>query len=259
MDSVLARALIEDPTEDGRLPLFLLFLAFLATFLITRTITRLIRAGKGPFRDRVAGGVHIHHAIPGIVLTIAGAFTSVAVDGSSPGAEIAAVLIGIGASLVLDEFALLLRLQDVYWEREGQLSVQVVSLTIAGLGLMAIGIDPLSDHTLSVGHLVIAINLPFHVAGVLMCVAKGKYSTASVGAFIPPVAWIGAIRLARPHSAWAKRHYSSEKRERAADRAHRFDDRYGRWGLNIEDLVAGKPTASPAVSGQEPSDPKGAA
>jgi hypothetical protein len=75
----------------------------------------MIRAGRGPFRDNVSGGVHIHHAVPGIISTIVGAFTSVAVDGASPGAEISAVMIGIGASLVLDEFAMILHLQDVYW------------------------------------------------------------------------------------------------------------------------------------------------
>ena len=60
----------DDPLDDGRLPLFLLFLAFVVTFVITRAITRLIRAGKGPFRDNVSGGLHIHHAVPGIILTL---------------------------------------------------------------------------------------------------------------------------------------------------------------------------------------------
>ena len=97
------------------LPLALLFVAFLLTFVITRVITRLIRAGRGPFRNNVSGGVHIHHAVPGIILLIIGAITSVAADGTAPAGEIAAVLIGIGASLVLDEFAMILHMQDVYW------------------------------------------------------------------------------------------------------------------------------------------------
>ena len=57
-------SVVDNFTAPGRLPLTLLFIAFLTTFVITRTITRLIRAGKGPFHDNVASGVHIHHSIP---------------------------------------------------------------------------------------------------------------------------------------------------------------------------------------------------
>ncbi len=230
-----------DVTTAGRLPLFLLFLAFVTTFVVTRLITRLIRAGRGPFRDNVAGGVHIHHAVPGVILTVTGAFISVAVDGSSPGAEISAVLIGVGTSLVLDEFALILHLQDVYWSREGQLSVQVVCLTIAALGMTVLGINPLDTSTLRLGPIVLSLHLPIHLACLLICVAKGKFSTAAVGAFVAPVAWVGAIRLARPGSRWARR-YSPHKLARATERARAFDRRFGMWGLDVEDLVAGKPT-----------------
>ena len=191
--------------QSGRLSLLLLFVAFLVTFIVTRTITRLIRVGKGPFRNNVRGGVHIHHAVPGLILLLLGALLSVSVNGTQPWAGIAAVLIGIGACLVLDEFALILHLSDVYWSKEGQLSVQVVSLTVAGLGMMAMGIDPFSGVVNRVGHIGLATMLPVHVAAVLICVAKGKYSTAAIGAFIPPVAWVGAARLARPNSRWARR------------------------------------------------------
>ncbi|AZG46484.1 hypothetical protein [Gordonia insulae] len=235
----------------ARLPLFLLFLSFVVTFLVTRLITRLIRAGKGPFKNNVRGGVHIHHAVPGIILTVGGAFVSVAVNGSSPGAEISAVFIGIGTSLVLDEFALILHMQDVYWAREGQLSVQVVCLTIAALGLSVLGVNPLqSDDSdkVSIGPLVLSVNLPIAIACLLICVAKGKYSTAAIGAFIAPVAWIGAIRLARPRSRWARKRYSPEKLARATQRATTFDARYGSWGLDVEDLVAGRPTGPDQVA-----------
>ncbi|MYR07277.1 hypothetical protein GTV32_13590 [Gordonia sp. SID5947] len=239
----------------ARLPLFLLFLSFVVTFLLTRLITRLIRAGRGPFKDNVRGGVHIHHAVPGIIATVGGAFVSVAVDGASPGAEISAVLIGIGTSLVLDEFALILHLEDVYWTREGQLSVQVVSLTIAALGLSVLGINPLQqddDDTVSLGPVVLSVNLPITVVALLLCVAKGKYSTAAIGAFIAPVAWVGAIRLARPRSRWARKRYSPEKLASASERAKKFDARYGSWGLDVEDLVAGRPTGTDrAVTGPD--------
>ncbi|MGC4964295.1 hypothetical protein [Gordonia sp. DT101] len=244
-----------DITGAG-LPLFLLFLSFVVTFLVTRLITRLIRAGRGPFKNNVRGGVHIHHAVPGIILTVGGAFVSVAVDGSSPGAEISAVLIGVGTSLVLDEFALILHMQDVYWAREGQLSVQVVCLTIAALGLSVLGVNPLQsddDDKVSIGPLVLSVNLPITIGCLLLCVAKGKYSTAAIGAFIAPVAWIGAIRLARPRSRWARRRYSTTKLAKATARATTFDARYGSWGLDVEDLVAGRPTdQDPGGAGGDP-------
>lgn len=241
-----------DVTGGSHLPLFLLFLAFSVTFIVTRTITRLIRAGRGPFRNNVRGGVHIHHAVPGLILTVAGAFGSVAADGASPGAEISAIAIGVGTSLVLDEFALILRLEDVYWSREGQLSVQVVCLTVAGLGMAVLGIDPFreddSTDSVRVGPMAFSIPLLLHIICLLVCVAKGKYSTAAIGAFIPPVAWVGAVRLARPRSRWAKRRYSPDKTARAQRRAENFDSRYGAWGLTVEDLVAGRATATPGTS-----------
>jgi hypothetical protein len=88
----------------------LCFLAFVVTFAVTRMITRLIRDGRGPFRDQVAGGTHIHHAVPGLILLIVGAFTSVGAPDALGWECVAAVLIGIGVSLVLDEFALILHL-----------------------------------------------------------------------------------------------------------------------------------------------------
>lgn len=228
--------------DSGHLPLTLLFVAFLVTFIITRTITRLIRAGKGPFHNNIAGGVHIHHAVPGLILLLGGAVLAVAASGAHPQADIAAVLIGVGASLVLDEFALILHLGDVYWTKEGQLSVQVVSLVAAGLGAMAVGLDPFSDRMALGGRIGLAVLLPIHVAAVLLCVDKGKFSTAAVGAFVWPVGWIGALRLARPRSRWARRRYSARKAARAGARATWFDSHFGKWGLTLEDWVAGKPT-----------------
>lgn len=229
---------------DQRLSLILLFVAFLTTFLTTRSITRLIRAGKGPFRDNVADGVHIHHAVPGIVLLVIGGISSVASAGRAPGAAISAVLIGIGASLVLDEFALILHLQDVYWAREGQLSVQVVALTGAGMGLLVLGVEPFRYESPSPTHFVFVASFLVHAFCLLVCIAKGKYSTAVIGAFLPPVAWWGALRLGQPKSRWARR-YSPQKLARTTRRHQDFQKRWGNWGLDLEDLVAGTPTTDP--------------
>ena len=100
-------------------PLLLALVAFVITFVATRGITRLIRAGKGPFHNMNSGGVHLHHATPGVILLVTGAFLSSGADGRSPWNYVSAALIGIGASLVLDEFAMIFHLQDVYWSQEG--------------------------------------------------------------------------------------------------------------------------------------------
>src|SRR3954454_25122640 len=115
-------------------PLLVLFAAFVLTFLVTRTITRMIRAGSGPFHDNVStSGVHVHHAVPGIILLVIGGFTAVATYTSSAWIIVAALLVGIDTLLVLDNFALILHLQDVYWPDEGRISVEMVSLAVACL------------------------------------------------------------------------------------------------------------------------------
>jgi len=91
-----------DVIAPGKLPLMLCFLAFVVTFAVTRTITRMIRDGRGPFRNQVtASGTHIHHAVPGIIALIIGAFTAVAGPAALGWRSFAALAVGIGTSLVL--------------------------------------------------------------------------------------------------------------------------------------------------------------
>jgi hypothetical protein len=231
--------------SSTNLPLFVCFAAFVVTFVTTRVITRMIRAGRGPFHDNVStSGVHVHHAVPGIILLVIGAFTAVATNTSSAWTIVAALLVGIGTSLVLDEFALILHLQDVYWTDEGRISVEMVSLAVACLGLLLIGFRPfdLRDDGPGASALVVAISIALLVLSLLVCIAKGKYKLALFGAFIPVVALVGALRLARPGSRWAKRRYGSEKLVRATARAGRYDARFGPATDWVCDFVAGKPS-----------------
>jgi len=125
--------------SERRERLFLASLSFLLTFAIVRGITYSIRAGIGPFHNVSAGGTHIHHLVWGILLLLVVGYVwllEVGV-GSSWVASLTAVLFGVGAALTLDEFALWLNLQDVYWERQGRISVDVV--LIFG-GLLSVGV-----------------------------------------------------------------------------------------------------------------------
>jgi hypothetical protein len=135
----LNRWWIHEVVDGYKGPLLLSFVAFLVTFVTTRTITRLIRDGRGPFHNVSTGGVHMHHSTPGVVLLIVGGFTAVGSPPLSAWTYLSGVLVGVGASLVLDEFAMIFRLQDVYWSQEGQLSVNVVTLAGACVGLAAVG------------------------------------------------------------------------------------------------------------------------
>ena len=116
-------------------------IAFLLTFAIVRLLTHSIRAGRGPFHNVEFGGRHIHHLVWGILLLLIvgyGWLLQVGTDQRTrsrwPGRAMS-FLYGVGAALTLDEFALWLNLQDVYWERQGRESIDAVLLFGALLGI----------------------------------------------------------------------------------------------------------------------------
>jgi hypothetical protein len=233
--------------DNGRLALFLCFLAFVVTFVATRLITRMIRAGRGPFKNNVSdSGVHVHHAVPGVILLSVGAVFAVGSGATAPWAEMAGVLVGIGLSLVLDEFSLILHLDDVYWSQEGRISVEVVSLAFACLGLVVLGVNPFQveedDGSLPAAAriAIIAAAIVLHFLLVIICLTKGKYKMALIGIFVPILVDVSAIRLARPTSRWAKRRYGPEKMAKATRRAEKWDARFGPITGWLSDLVGGK-------------------
>ena len=126
--------------DQWRERIFLTALGFAVTVAIVRSITLMIRMGVGPFHNVTTnGGLHIHHLVWGILLLLAVGFVwmlEIGV-GSSWVASLTAIAFGVGAALTLDEFALWLSLQDVYWEREGRISIDAalifLSLLSAGV------------------------------------------------------------------------------------------------------------------------------
>ncbi|MFE5398059.1 hypothetical protein ACFQ9U_26285 [Streptomyces sp. NPDC056568] len=237
--------------EPGKLPLLLALGAFVLTFVITRVVTRLIRAGKGPFGNVQAGGVHIHHVVPGIVLTVIGGFCAVAGGRYGFGSAVAAVVFGVGAGLVLDEFALILHLDDVYWTEAGRKSVEVVVVTAALVGLVLAGFTPFGVDGLSPDERQDRANVIATVAGnfffALLALAKGKGRLAIFGVIVPVVALVGAVRLARPGSPWARRFYGSRPRARAKSRlrAYHHDRRWARPSRAVQDWIGGRPDPVP--------------
>ncbi|TPG28013.1 hypothetical protein [Mycolicibacterium hodleri] len=245
----------------GRLPLLWCLISFLLTFLVTRTIVRYIRHNADNDtppkwwqpRNIGHGTVHIHHAIIGVILVMVSGVTMVtlAVDGGVPEFTVAAIVFGMGAALVLDEFALILHLQDVYWSEDGRTSVDAVFAAVAVAGLLILGFNPLSffdidiwreDQTLLARATVVGIAL-LTLALAVVVLLKGKVWTGLVGMFITPLLIIGAIRVSRPHAPWARWRYTNRPRRmhRSLERERRLRRPVVSAKLWLQHVIAGEP------------------
>jgi hypothetical protein len=113
--------------------------SFLLTFGIVRAITHLQKAGLLP--NQTGDGLHIHHLVPGIILLLVSGYLGLAAWSHPRGRLVAAILFGIGAALTIDEFALWLFLEDVYWAREGRDSIDAAIIVgvLLGLGVLVSG------------------------------------------------------------------------------------------------------------------------
>jgi hypothetical protein len=200
---VLYRLHFADPRRER---LFLASCSFLATFAAVRAIVRSIHAGVGPFRDVSAGRTHIHHLVWGILLLLTMGYLGIAADLGSPWEELVAILFGIGMGLTLDEFALWLNLEDVYWQAKGRQSIDAVIVATSLLVIALLGLQFWIDVWDAVlvmlgfdrGSSWIAI--PIQVVGValaLVCFRRGRKLAGLFGLFVPLVALIGAVVPAR--------------------------------------------------------------
>ena len=229
--------------DTGRVPLFLLLLGLIGSFLFIRFSVRMIRRGVSWWPGNVQpGGVHIHHVVFGQAMMMIGGIGSFAVRGGPLAHDVLAAVFGIGCGLVLDEFALVLHLEDVYWKEEGRQSVDAVILAVSVIGLLLIGQAPLGGiGGSSAGtYVAAAVVLGF----VLLCLAKGKVWTGLLGVMVPLLAMVGALRLARPGSPWARWRYASRPRRmaRSERREERFHRRVAAFKTRLMDAVAGAPT-----------------
>jgi hypothetical protein len=123
--------------SERRERLFLASVAFLLTFAVVRIITHLIKAGIGPFHNVSSGGLHIHHLVWGILLLLIVGYIWLIEEGTGSNllSSVTAIGYGVGAALALDEFALWLNLQDVYWTGTGRESIDAVVIFAAGLSV----------------------------------------------------------------------------------------------------------------------------
>jgi hypothetical protein len=128
----------DDPRRER---LFLASLGFFAGFGASRAITHAILHRVGPFRNLSIGGRHLHHMVFGIGGLLGVGYLWLVLLGVSPKGKrmsnATAVGYGVASAMTLDEFALWLNLEDVYWAKQGRQSVDAVA--IFG-GLLSIGI-----------------------------------------------------------------------------------------------------------------------
>ncbi|ACU72427.1 integral membrane protein [Catenulispora acidiphila DSM 44928] len=225
---------------DGRTATLWMLVAFVVAFGLTRTITLMIRAGRGPFRDNVTdGGVHVHHMVYGIFSMMGAGVAEFALRPGAPWYHLLAALFGVGAALTLDEYALWFYLKDVYWAEEGRKSVDIAVYT-AGLGMITLITENPFAQEAGSGRVAWAVTIAVHLVFALVCAYKGKGFTAVAGVMIPVVAIIGAVRVAKPGSPWARRYYKADSRKMAKSEKRRERELNGRTA-RLRDALAGTP------------------
>ena len=258
--------------ETGRAPALFALVGFVVTFVVVRSVTRRIRARKessprptttGPptttgaeprarrrlLGDVSIGGVHVHHQVWGILLVLLTGMLEFRYSPGHPWSEALALLFGAGAALALDEFALWLYVDDVYWTEDGQRSIDAILVGGAIGGALLLSASPVgvtSDDEPN-GWIPYTVTVVVHLALAFVAVLKGKLATGLVGIVVPVVALVGALRLAKPSSYWARRRYA-RRPHRLTRAQHRFGPRYqARWE-RVRTFLGGRADDGPTPS-----------
>ncbi len=246
---------IHDFIDTSRVDVLWLLLSFVTTTAITRAVTRHIRRGsqrnvqsapssdKKFIKDITISGIHVHHQVWGILLVhlVGLLFITFRPDGGA--ATALAVLFGVGAALALDEFAMWLHLDDVYWSEAGRKSISALMTAAAVCAGLLAGGAPLGvgSDSLTMGAAFTTTVVLVNLMLVAVCILKGKLTVAMVGLFFPFVALVGALRLAKPTSAWARRRYRPESPRLRRSKV-RFGAAYQRRWQRVHDLIGGAPS-----------------
>jgi branched-subunit amino acid transport protein AzlD len=237
--------------------LYLVLIGFILSFAFIRMSTRLMRSPMVPWWPGSIvsdSGVHLHHLVFGIVTMMVSGAAGFAAFGNSPWTEICAFAFGIGAGLTIDEFALWVYLDDVYWAEEGRSSIDATVIAAALMLLALLGFTPFTIEDGSIGSIlgtVLSALVVFLL--VAICFAKGRILHGCIGFFVFPIALYGACRLGKPRSAWARRRYGERHPKKQARSEERFppDRRTERFKNAFRDMVGGKPSEGVAATRDE--------
>jgi hypothetical protein len=187
---------------------FLILIAFVLSFGFIRTSAHMIRAQVSwwPGNVETKSGTHVHHLVWGILLLLSMGYIGISTDIGSPWLEFVAIAFGIGMGLTMDEFALWLNLQDVYWQEKGRQSIDAVVVTVCMLVIALLGLQFWIDVWDAVlvllgferGNSWIAI--PIQLIGIglaVVCFRRGRKLAGLFGLFVPLVALVGAVAPSR--------------------------------------------------------------
>lgn len=239
--------------SSGSSRLLFFFVGLVLTFVFIRISVRLIRAKVRWWPGNIVhGDTHVHHVVFGTVLLLVSSVGGLVTPDDMHGVRLGlAAILGVGAALVLDEFALILHLRDVYWTNAGRLSVDAVFLAVGLTGLFLLGARPLGyddlldldpdstpADTFALRIVAIMVNLCFAIVALL----KGKIWTGLLGLLLPVVPVIGAVRLARPGSPWARWRYAegSRKLTTAYRREARLRQPIIRAKIAVQEFISGR-------------------
>jgi len=233
--------------EHERQHVFLVLVGFIGSFAFIRMSTRLMRSPKVPWWPGSVvsdSGLHIHHLVFGIVAMMIAGTLGFAAAGHSPWAEICALFFGIGMGLTIDEFALWVYLEDVYWAEEGRSSIDATVIAAGAMGLVVIGINPFDLGDSSEGLPAAIASALILLACVTICFLKGRRMHGIVGFFLFPFALYGACRIGKPDSGWARRRYGARRPKKQVKAEKRFPPgrRTDRFKEAFRDIVGGKPS-----------------
>ena len=237
----------EEIVKRERQYLFLVFLGFLGSFCFIRLSTRLMRSPRVPWWPGsivTESGTHVHHLFFGIIIMMAAACLSFAVSNEGPWYSIWAVLFGIGMGLTIDEYALWLRLSDVYWSEEGRSSIDAALIVVAIMSLGLVAAVPVSITDENRLELLASLVLTvIHTFWALVCFAKQRLAHGVVGFVFAPIAIYGAVRLGKPTSPWARHFYGKRNPAKQARAEQRFPPgrRTEVFKNRVLDLIGGAP------------------
>ena len=191
---------------------FLILIAFVLSFGFIRTSAHMIKAQVSwwPGNVETKSGTHVHHMFWGILLLITMGYVGIATSIPDPWFELVAVAFGIGMGLTMDEFALWLNLEDVYWKEKGRESIDAVVVTVGMLVIALLGLQFWIDFWDAIlvltgfnrGNVWVAI--PIQLIGIalaIVCLKRGRKLAGIVGLFIPLVAFLGVVVPRRPKPA----------------------------------------------------------
>jgi hypothetical protein len=236
---------LDDVVGEHREGVFLVLAGFILSFAFIRMSTRIMRSPRfawWPGSVVSDSGVHIHHLVFGICLMILAGTLGFASYDVPPWFEISAALFGIGVGLTIDEFALWVYLDDVYWAEEGRKSVDATVIAAAGMLLLLFGFEPFDFTTSSTGEVISSFaGAVFVFAMVAICFAKGRVMHGWIGFFVLPVAIYGASRIGKPDLPWGRHFYGDRRPDKQAKAEERFhaDRRTERFKQRFRDIVGG--------------------